>query len=254
MTKGAVEQSDGRGTLSEQDVQKIAAGVLGVDSDKLGVSRVHVVDSFEKLPEEVRKAAEAEGVTAGDVDGIHYKGHSYILADRMRSPADVQAAVFHEHYTHGGLRAKYGNALGSKLRVLLHGVGGVDGVMRMADKQHIDLSEYVKAKDPPHVLMEELMAHMSKTTGCGKLPHPDANQPADDTPRFSRAPRNADAVELARCTHTASILPSSRKLATRTGRLCLTRAHSRPITLDPSPDGRGKTSGMQRQCCFGSGP
>ena len=148
--------------LSAEEVDRVASGVLGADAVK---ANVHAVASFEKLPDAVRKAAEAEGVGAGDINAVHWKGHSYILSDMMRSAEDVRDAVFHELYTHGGLRAKYKNALEYKLRGLLDGVGGVDGVLRLAKKQNIDLSEYVKAKDPPTVLMEELMAHMSALTG-----------------------------------------------------------------------------------------
>lgn len=164
-------RSDSRRPLAAKEVHEIASRVLGVDAKQ---ARVDVVPSFEQLPDAVRKASEAEGVRAGDINGVHFKGHSYILADQMRSAADVREMVFHELYTHGGLRAKYGRRLGDKLDHLIGHLGGVEGVRRIAHEQRIDLSEYERAladhprmseRDKRLVLMEELLAHMSQATG-----------------------------------------------------------------------------------------
>lgn len=160
--------------LGSEEVNEVARRVLRVNPEDAGV---RVVDSFEKLPDAPRKMAEAEGVRDGDIRALHVNGQSWLLADQMRNPADVQEAIFHEHYTHGGLRAKFGRELGPKLDELLTGVGGEDGVRRLAGKQGIDLSAYDKAiadnprigaQDKQRVLMEELLAHISKLTGTLK--------------------------------------------------------------------------------------
>jgi len=167
--------------LTKEEVSAHASRIVGtlagehVNADQR--VPIRVVDSFEKLPDAPRKMAEAEGVRNGDIKALHVGGRSYLLADQMRTPADVQEAIFHEHYTHGGLRAKYGAELGPKLDELLHGVGGVDGVRRLAERQGVDLSGYEKAlaenpklteQNRQRVLMEELLAHMSRLTGTLK--------------------------------------------------------------------------------------
>lgn len=156
--------------MPAKEVDRVASGVLGMDAEK---ARVHAVDSFDALPEDLRAAAAKQGVQAGDIDAVHFKGHSYILADQMRDADAVRKAVFHELYTHGGLRAKYGNRLGDEMDRLSAGVGGEDGILRMAREQDINLSEYeraaqdnkLSARDRRLLLMEELLAHMSKATG-----------------------------------------------------------------------------------------
>ena len=160
--------------LPRQDVHETARRVLGMEPDKAGV---HVVSTTDELPQAVRDDMRSQGIADGEVRGAYHGGKSYLVASNLRSAEEAEAAIFHEHYTHGGLRAKYGNALGDKLDTLLQGVGGVDGVRRLADKQGIDLSQYedsvlgneaIRPQDQKRILMEELMAHMSSLTGTLK--------------------------------------------------------------------------------------
>jgi len=153
------------GGLGEQEVNRLASRVLGVDADKANVG---VVRSTEQLPQAVREYMQAQGVPAEEVSGVHWRGKSWIVADKMRDAAHVQETVFHEHYTHGGLRARYGTRLEGELKKLLRGVGGEQGVIDLAKQQGIDLSPYLRTKESPTVLMEELLAHMSKLTGTLK--------------------------------------------------------------------------------------
>src|SRR5690554_1489380 len=115
-----------------------------------------------------------DGTGEGDFNALHYKGKSYIVADAMGSQAEVEAAIFHEHFTHGGLRALYGKDLSNKLDDMLFKSGGLVGVRMQAKKQGIDLSAYESAlannpniseENKKRILMEELLAHIAHTTG-----------------------------------------------------------------------------------------
>ncbi|MFY9178645.1 MAG: hypothetical protein WAO12_02565 [Venatoribacter sp.] len=138
---------------------------------------VVIVQSFADLPSDVKRAIGLDGTGEGDFNALHYKGKSYIVADAMNTAVEVEQAVFHEHFTHGGLRAKYGRELGAKLDNMLFKIGGIEGVRLQAKKQGIDLKAYETAlANRPHmdaqtkkrILMEELLAHMSATTGTLK--------------------------------------------------------------------------------------
>lgn len=156
--------------LSREDVHKVATRILGVDAVK---NRV-VIAAWDDLPAEVKQSARDQGATPGEIRAVNWRGKTYLIDGALHSPAAVQAAIFHEHYVHFGLRAKYGDQLGARLGGLLHKVGGIDGVRKLAAKQGIDLSDYEKGvlgnKAIPErhqrvILMEELMAHMGETTG-----------------------------------------------------------------------------------------
>lgn len=155
--------------MDKEAVENIANRLLrGKDN------RVHIVQSYGDLPRDVRAAIERDGTSEGDFNAVYYKGKSYIVADAMTSQAAVEAAIFHEHFTHGGLRAKYGKGLAPKLDDMLFKSGGIVGVRMQAKKQGIDLSAYeraladnpnISAENKKRILMEELMAHMAHTTG-----------------------------------------------------------------------------------------
>lgn len=165
-----------RAPLGKQKVQEFAVRILGVDPDK-GAIPVVTLDTAEQLPQAIRNYLKAEGTPTEEIRGVHWRGKSYLVADQLSNLAEVEETVFHEHYTHGGLRARYGNRLGAELTRLLRGIGGLEGLQTLASDQGIDLSAYKKVlasstaipeKLKPLVLMEELLAHASRATGTLK--------------------------------------------------------------------------------------
>lgn len=159
------------GGMTKTHAQNIANNLLGGNARQ---QNVHVVQNYAELPAEVKRAIGMDGTSEGDFNALHYKGKSYIVADAMGSQAEVEAAIFHEHFTHGGLRTLYGKDLANKLDDMLFKSGGIVGVRMQAKKQGIDLSAYESAlannpniseENKKRILMEELLAHMAHTTG-----------------------------------------------------------------------------------------
>lgn len=160
------------GEEKNRAIEAIAVRVAGVNS--VGRRLVNVVDGAAGLPAEVRQHMADEGVPAEEVRGVHWKGRTWLVAENLHSVQDVEETLFHEHYTHFGLRAKYGAKLGGELGRLLDGIGGIDGVRKIAADQGIELSHYEAtlraSRSIPNahkrlILMEELLAHMGEATG-----------------------------------------------------------------------------------------
>lgn len=159
--------------LDRGTVQQLAIEAMGesVVRDRFVFAR------YDDLPAEIRAAAAKQGAKPHEVDAVFSHGKTYIVDDRFRTAADARKAIFHEHYVHYGLRAKYGRGLALKLAHLMRGLGGLDGVRRMAKEQGIDLSAYEKGilgnpdipkAHQPLILTEELLAHIGETTGTLK--------------------------------------------------------------------------------------
>ena len=160
--------------LTKEEVNRLATGVLKTDTDRAGV---HVVDSAAALPQAIQDHMQANSIPPEEVKAAHLGGKTYLVADKLKSAEDVQEAIYHDHFVHGGLRLRYGNRLGGKLDQLLRGIGGLDGLRAMAKAQGIDLSHYeattlgnsnIPERHQHLILMEELLAHLAHTTGTLK--------------------------------------------------------------------------------------
>lgn len=157
-----------RGTVEQVAIRKMG---------KSTVARQFRFVSFSELPPEILDAVAAQGMKPEEVRAIHWRGKTYLVDDRFRSEKDAAQAMFHEHYAHYGLRAKYGAELRFALGKMLRGVGGLDGVKQLAASQGIDLELYeagmkkdrrISAEQRSLVMMEELLAHMAESTGSLK--------------------------------------------------------------------------------------
>lgn len=137
-------------------------------------ARVEVVASFDDLPSAIRAAAERQGATPDDITGVHWRGTSYVVAGNLRDAAQAERTVFHEAFAHGGLRMRYGNRVMGRMEDLARGLGGFDGVLRLARQQGVALDAYVDGlagdrtlspRERVAILTEELLAHLNETRG-----------------------------------------------------------------------------------------
>jgi hypothetical protein len=72
---------------------------------------IHVLDSMEDAPGPVRAQWQASQGGQGQIDGFHYRGGVYLVADALESQQDVARVLFHEALGHFGLRNVFGDAL-----------------------------------------------------------------------------------------------------------------------------------------------
>lgn len=159
--------------LGRTVVRQLAVDTFGAEA----VAERFVFASYAELPDAVKAVAVEQGATPLEVRAVHWQGKTYMVDSRFSSEKDAQAAMFHEHYVHFGLRAAYGRDLRFKLAQLLQGVGGLNGLRGIAHEQGIDLRAYeagildnpdVKQSMQPLIIMEELLAHLGETTGSLK--------------------------------------------------------------------------------------
>ena len=148
-----------------------------VDRMKAGSAGIVVRQSAKDLPRAVLDAADKQGIPHDKIRGVHFGGISYLVADNMTAK-EVQAVVFHEAYTHGGLRSRYEGRVEGRMIDLANNLQGGGKphvrVMRLAKQQGISLLAYERGlandgtkteRQKLAVLTEELMAHIGETTG-----------------------------------------------------------------------------------------
>lgn len=126
---------------------------------------------FAAVPE-IGKQAEKDGAK-GQVNAVFYRGKVHVVTGAFARVADVEMAILdalaHEGQGHHGIRAMYGNdakAVDAALREVFAAIGGVAGVKRLAAKNGLDLSLYLKTADGMSerqragYLADELLAHL----------------------------------------------------------------------------------------------
>jgi hypothetical protein len=79
---------------------------------------IHILDSMADAPDPVRQVWERQNSqgAVGDIEGFHWKGGVYLIADQMRSGSDIIRVLYHESIGHFGLRQVFGRDLDSVLR------------------------------------------------------------------------------------------------------------------------------------------
>lgn len=138
---------------------------------------VEVVENTSELPTGVR--AQIQSADQHRIGGVHVRHGGqrklYIVASGNYSKRQVEEAVLHEAY-HAGFRLFYGPEALRKLHELVKLGGGIDGIIKMADKHGIDLSHYrarfeADPNMPPPVraalLADELLAWMAQKAPSG---------------------------------------------------------------------------------------
>lgn len=147
--------------MSQAEVRQVAERLM---QGWKGRPPLHVVQSEAELPSAIREVIDREAAW-GTVSAVYHQGAVYIVADRMRSAADVETMVLHEVVGHYGLRT----LLGADLKPVLNQVWLLHGKNHPQVRSIID--RYFtsdEAFDPDnaahrHLVAEELIAHMAET-------------------------------------------------------------------------------------------
>jgi hypothetical protein len=79
---------------------------------------IHILESMDDAPEPVRKVWQRQNSqgAVGEIEGFHWKGGVYLVADAMNSGSDVIRVLYHESLGHFGLRQVFGDRLDAVLR------------------------------------------------------------------------------------------------------------------------------------------
>ncbi len=120
------------------------------------------------LPADMQERIDKQNAR-GKIDGVFHKGRFYLIADKIRTEADVERIVLHEALGHYGLRQLYGPAFGMHMDRLFNRVGGYPGIQRLGKKYGFDLSGYwenagdVSLAERREMMADELIAHIAGT-------------------------------------------------------------------------------------------
>lgn len=127
--------------------------------------KINLISSIDELPDSVKsrlhKAGDEQGEPAALID--ESTGHVYINLSKAASERSVEELIFHEVYTHFGLRQLMGEEVGSIMGRLCLSLGASE-----VERYGVNIDAYEKAYKGRSVEMrqaiiaEELLAHMSE--------------------------------------------------------------------------------------------
>lgn len=96
------------------------------------LASIDFVKTAADMPPEAIQAAVKAGLDPSKLAGMHYQGRNYIIGDKLRSPADLQIAIFHEVLGHQAART-LGNHPDTMFDIFAR-AGGTEGILKIADK------------------------------------------------------------------------------------------------------------------------
>ena len=136
---------------------------------------VEVVSSEQELPNHIQYQILNDDVE-GKVNGV-YDPHSqkvYLVAPKVPTKEHAERFIFHELVGHHGLRSLFGEDINKELASIRTMLGGKSGILKLARKMGVDLSQYVEmtngaisnnqisASQADYILFDELLAHVAE--------------------------------------------------------------------------------------------
>ena len=176
------------------NVARGATPVLSHDAVKAIVERVNArlnlgtqlavyrseAELFAAAPEIERQAENDQA--KGQINAVYHDGKVHVVTSAFVFEADVEGAILdalaHEGQGHYGIRALFHGdrqAIDAALREFFAAIGGVAGVRRLAAKNDIDLSLYLKTaasmgeRQRAGYLADELLAHLQGKAATASL-------------------------------------------------------------------------------------
>lgn len=154
--------------ISCDQVDAIAARIT---ADWANAPEMITVATDRELPAELQATIDEQNAR-NQIDGVFHNGRFYLIADKIRTEADVERIVLHEALGHYGLRQLYGSALEFHMDRLFEQVGGYSGIQQLGQKYGFDLSSYwdnssgMSIAERRQMMADELVAHIA---GTGKV-------------------------------------------------------------------------------------
>ncbi|SFI68587.1 hypothetical protein SAMN05216206_2744 [Pseudomonas guineae] len=161
------------GAIFEHDAAKVIIERIGA---KLGLGvPIQIYRSEAALfaaEPAISNQAEKDGAK-GQVHAVYYRGKVHVVTSAFARETDVETVILdalaHEGQGHYGIRAMYGGdavSVDAALREVFAAIGGVAGIKRLAAKNGLDLSLYLKTAEGMNprasagYLADELLAHL----------------------------------------------------------------------------------------------
>ncbi len=144
----------------ERIVEEISGGLQGKPE-------IIVVASEAALPQHVRDDILAMNGT-GKTDGALNGGKAYIVANKIKSRAQIERILLHEAVFHQGVRKLFGVNFQTAMQDIFKQLGGLQGVKEIADKYGINLKPYYDAAEKlsranaEKMIVDELLAHLGE--------------------------------------------------------------------------------------------
>ncbi|WP_136678605.1 LPD38 domain-containing protein [Neptunomonas sp. XY-337] len=154
--------------ISRDQVDAIA---VRITADWANAPEMITVATDRELPADLQATIDEQNAR-NQIDGVFHNGRFYLVADKIRTEADVERIVLHEALGHYGLRQLYGSALEFHMDQLFEQVGGYSGIQQLGQKYGFDLSGYwdnssgMSIAERRQMMADELVAHIA---GTGKV-------------------------------------------------------------------------------------
>lgn len=150
-----------------------------------GAPSIMLADSFDQLPESIRKDAIAQGSGPTRAKGALKSDTAYVVLNNHHSMADLEATIFHEILGHSGVRKMFGPEFSQELNRLFVGLGGYSGLQKIMEQRglalqfhgYFDAIHQAKERNPrawtdalaQSILTEEVFAHIAEQKNGKKL-------------------------------------------------------------------------------------
>lgn len=161
-----LSRADNAGPTISRD--QVEATATRITSNWTNAPEMVTVATDRDLPADLQETIDKQNAR-GKIDGVFHKGRFYLVADKIRTEADVERIVLHEALGHYGLRQLYGPAFGMHMDRLFNRVGGYPGIQRLSKKHGFDLSSYwenagdMSLSERREMMADELIAHIAGT-------------------------------------------------------------------------------------------
>ncbi|MGL4264466.1 MAG: PLxRFG domain-containing protein, partial [Afipia sp.] len=150
-----------------------------------GAPSIMLADSFDQLPESIRKDAIAQGSGPTRAKGALKSDTAYVVLNNHHSMADLEATIFHEILGHSGVRKMFGPEFSQELNRLFIGLGGYSGLQKIMEQRglalqfhgYFDAIHQARERNPrawtealaQSILTEEVFAHIAEQKNGKKL-------------------------------------------------------------------------------------
>ena len=150
--------------IPREQAESVARNIM---ADWKGAPQLVVVASEAELPPAIADAI-AEQNAHGEVEGVHYRGTVYIVADNIHNASDVERVLLHEAVGHYGIARMIGPTWKHEMNRLYLKLGGDPGIERLAKRFGINLDKYksntgkMTTAERNRMMVDELLAHVAQ--------------------------------------------------------------------------------------------